>query len=92
MIPSTTAGQSPFLSNPDKMHFIDGKWQPAVSGEIIQTVNHAPWLANPGDQYNEIDDQVDLQLDAGDEDGDDIAFAATGNWAGTALAICFSQL
>jgi aldehyde dehydrogenase (NAD+) len=29
----------PFLSDVDKMHFIDGKWQPSVGGESIQTFN-----------------------------------------------------
>jgi aldehyde dehydrogenase (NAD+) len=32
---------APFLSNADKMHFIDGKWQPSLSGESIQTFNPA---------------------------------------------------
>lgn len=30
-----------FLANPDKQHFIDGKWQPSVSGERIETFNPA---------------------------------------------------
>jgi aldehyde dehydrogenase (NAD+) len=30
-----------FLSNPDKLLFVDGKWQPALSGESIQTFNPA---------------------------------------------------
>jgi aldehyde dehydrogenase (NAD+) len=41
MTPSSPAAQSPFLSNPDKMHFIDGKWQPSLTGESIQTFNPA---------------------------------------------------
>ena len=28
-----------FLTNSDKLHFIDGKWTPSVSGESIQTFN-----------------------------------------------------
>lgn len=32
---------APFLSSPDKAHFIDGKWQPAASGEQIDTYNPA---------------------------------------------------
>lgn len=31
----------PFLSNPDKANFIDGRWQPAASGESIQSFNPA---------------------------------------------------
>src|SRR4249919_1010773 len=30
-----------FLSNPDKEHFIDGKWCPSLAGETIETVNPA---------------------------------------------------
>jgi aldehyde dehydrogenase (NAD+) len=30
-----------FLSRPDQGHFIDGRWQPAASGETIQTFNPA---------------------------------------------------
>lgn len=30
-----------FLSNPDKLHFIDGKWQPSATSEAIQTFNPA---------------------------------------------------
>jgi aldehyde dehydrogenase (NAD+) len=30
-----------FLSNTEKQHFIDGKWQPSVSGERIETHNPA---------------------------------------------------
>ncbi|SCU76855.1 Putative aldehyde dehydrogenase DhaS (fragment) [Cupriavidus necator] len=37
--PSTT--RPAFLSNPDKLHFIDGKWQPSVTGGSIQTFNPA---------------------------------------------------
>jgi aldehyde dehydrogenase (NAD+) len=33
--------QVPFLSNSEKMHFIDGRWQPSLSGEHIQTFNPA---------------------------------------------------
>jgi acyl-CoA reductase-like NAD-dependent aldehyde dehydrogenase len=31
----------PFLSNTEKKLFIDGKWQPSVTGEHIQTFNPA---------------------------------------------------
>ena len=31
--------QTPFLSDPDKQHFIDGRWTPALTGESIQTFN-----------------------------------------------------
>ena len=30
-----------FLTNPAKMHFIGGKWQPSLSGETIETFNPA---------------------------------------------------
>jgi aldehyde dehydrogenase (NAD+) len=33
--------QVPFLSNTEKMHFIDGRWQPSLSGQHIQTFNPA---------------------------------------------------
>jgi aldehyde dehydrogenase (NAD+) len=39
MTQPTPAARSPFLANPDKGHFIDGKWQPAFSGETLQTFN-----------------------------------------------------
>jgi len=38
---SSATARSQFLSNPDKMHFIDGKWQPSLSGESIETFNPA---------------------------------------------------
>jgi aldehyde dehydrogenase (NAD+) len=38
---SAPAARTPFLSHPDKMHFIDGRWQPSVCGESIQTFNPA---------------------------------------------------
>src|SRR5437899_3124769 len=38
---TSTAIRSPFLSNPDKAHFIEGKWQPSATGERIQTFNPA---------------------------------------------------
>jgi aldehyde dehydrogenase (NAD+) len=31
----------PFLSNPQKTHFIDGKWQASIDGETIKTFNPA---------------------------------------------------
>lgn len=33
--------QAQFLSNPAKMHFIDGKWMPSLSGQSIETFNPA---------------------------------------------------
>jgi aldehyde dehydrogenase (NAD+) len=41
MTASSPAAPSPFLANPDKKHFIDGKWQPSLTGESIQTFNPA---------------------------------------------------
>jgi aldehyde dehydrogenase (NAD+) len=42
---SSNAAKSPpvssFLSNPNKTHFIDGKWQPSRKGESIETFNPA---------------------------------------------------
>jgi aldehyde dehydrogenase (NAD+) len=35
----TSSARPPFLSSPDKAHFIDGKWQPSATGESIQTFN-----------------------------------------------------
>jgi aldehyde dehydrogenase (NAD+) len=31
--------RAPFLDQQDKQHFIDGRWQPAIRGESIQTFN-----------------------------------------------------
>ncbi|WP_175839319.1 aldehyde dehydrogenase family protein [Burkholderia anthina] len=33
--------RSPFLASTNKMHFIDGKWQPSLTGEHIPTFNPA---------------------------------------------------
>ena len=33
--------RAPFLVNSSKAHFIDGRWQPSVSGEAIETFNPA---------------------------------------------------
>ncbi|EYS97665.1 betaine-aldehyde dehydrogenase [Cupriavidus sp. SK-4] len=41
MIDTPSTIRPAFLSNPDKAHFIDGKWQPSVTGESIQTFNPA---------------------------------------------------
>jgi aldehyde dehydrogenase (NAD+) len=37
----SSVSQVPFLFNTEKMHFIDGRWQPSLSGEHIQTFNPA---------------------------------------------------
>ena len=37
----SVAAQSPFLSDPDKVHLIGGKWRPSASGERIETRNPA---------------------------------------------------
>jgi aldehyde dehydrogenase (NAD+) len=39
MSDTTSSARPPFLSSPDKAHFIDGKWQPSATGESIQTFN-----------------------------------------------------
>jgi aldehyde dehydrogenase (NAD+) len=36
-----TAIETPFLANPDKLHFIDGRWIDAARGERIDTFNPA---------------------------------------------------
>jgi len=41
LIDSPSTASPTFLSDPDKAHFIDGKWQPSVTGESIQTFNPA---------------------------------------------------
>ncbi|WP_346430180.1 aldehyde dehydrogenase family protein [Cupriavidus basilensis] len=41
MIDTPSTIRPAFLSNPDKMNFIDGKWQPSATGEGIQTFNPA---------------------------------------------------
>jgi aldehyde dehydrogenase (NAD+) len=38
---ASTAVPAPFLADPRKAHFIDGRWQPAASGETIETFNPA---------------------------------------------------
>ena len=41
MSPSDRHVAPPFLSNRDKMLFIDGRWQPSASRESIETFNPA---------------------------------------------------
>ncbi|HSW16491.1 MAG TPA: aldehyde dehydrogenase family protein [Ramlibacter sp.] len=41
MTDSSPAARAPFLAQPDKQHFIDGRWLASVSGETLQTFNPA---------------------------------------------------
>ncbi|WP_321792513.1 aldehyde dehydrogenase family protein [Burkholderia pyrrocinia] len=41
IVENSSLVRSPFLSNTSKMHFIDGKWQPSLTGEHIPTFNPA---------------------------------------------------
>ncbi len=41
MIDTPSAIRPAFLSNPEKRHFVDGKWQSSVTGEAIKTFNPA---------------------------------------------------
>jgi len=41
MSDTSPAATAPFLACADKMHFVDGRWQPSVCGESVQTFNPA---------------------------------------------------
>ena len=63
----------------------DGMAQASMSFVLTVTANRAPTLAAPGDQSNDNDDIVSLQLTASDADGDTLTFSSTGLPTGLVL-------
>jgi hypothetical protein len=56
----------------------DGSAEASTTFALTVTPNDRPTLAAPGNQTNDTNDNVSLQLSASDADGDTLTFSATG--------------
>jgi hypothetical protein len=65
----------------------DASAQASATFTLTVTPNNRPTLAAPGNQTNDSDDHVSLQLSASDADGDPLTFSATGLPGSLALGV-----